>query len=316
MLAKIMVARAVFKGAGFRRRVALLVALGALACAMTVSAFPAQAYEAKEVQPFAICSAEIRSNELLAQDISLGGPANGATVSAGTPVAFSGESSRRALTFSVASSPALVSSPDIDSGPGSLQPGTSLYTFTSTKATATPRTIYWAASFTLTPKDCEGPSTFTTPVRTLTILVSPMEEAATKKSQKEEAAVTGTAYLNLDGSTIAVQSSGAAAVKLTCTGTGTSMCTGKLTLTVKTKGKGRKKHSKTTTIATATFSIPAGKTATIELKLGAAGHALLAVDHGWLSADLTVLKSSPAPAQTHTENVQLVQRKAVKARRG
>jgi hypothetical protein len=77
-------------------------------------------------------------------------PASGATAPAGAPVTFSGKAfsggSDYALTFSVASSPTLLSTPDIDSGPGSLQPGTSTYTFTSTKATAVPGTIYWAAS--------------------------------------------------------------------------------------------------------------------------------------------------------------------------
>lgn len=118
-------------------------------------------------------------------------PVNGVSVLVDTPVAFSvALGSSRGLTLSVASSPALLSSPDIDRGPGSLQPGTSLYMFTSTKATATPRTIYWAASFTFTPGDCEAPSTFTTPVRSLTVVSPPPTEAeaAAKKHQEEEAA--------------------------------------------------------------------------------------------------------------------------------
>ncbi len=241
-------------------------------------------------------------------------PANGATVPAGTPVTFSGESNQ-ALTFSVASSQALLSSPDIDSGMGS-QSG-AFNEFTSTKATATPRTIYWAASFTFIPEDCETPSTFTTPVRTLVVTPSEaelaaakrqQEEAAAKKRQEEEAAaVTPTGSVSLDGSTITVASSGEAAVKLACTGTAT--CAGKLTLTGKNTTKKGKK-AKTETIGTATFSIPTGKTATIELDLNAAGRALLGADHGRLSASLTILKSSPAPSQTHAENVRLVQKKA------
>lgn len=291
-----------------RSSVGWVAVVSALACAMACPFSPAQAYEAKEVQPFVICSAEIRSNELLAQDISLRGPANGATVPAGTPVAFSGESSRRALTFSVASSPALLSSPDIDSGPGLLQTGTSLYTFTSTKVTATPRTVYWAASFTLTPKDCEGPTTFTTPTRTITVLPSPTEGPATNKPE-EEAAVTDS--VSLDGSTLTVQSNGQAQARLACTGS--SACTGKLLLTV--KGVARKgKKAKTHTIATGSFAVPAGKAVTIELKPSAAGRALLRATHGRLIARLTVLKSSPAPSQTDTESVRLVQQKTVKVR--
>jgi hypothetical protein len=120
-------------------------------------------------------------------------------------------------------------------------------------------------------------------------------------------------HVSLAGSSIAVQSGGEATVKLTCTGTST--CRGKLTLTVKTRDKGKQRRSKTTTIGTAGFSIPAGKTATISLKLNGAGRALLSADHGRLNATLTILKSSPAPVQTHTGNVRLVQQKAAKGRK-
>jgi len=124
--------------------------------------------------------------------------------------------------------------------------------------------------------------------------------------------------VSLDGSTITVQGNGEAEVKLSCTGTG--MCAGKLTLTelrlavkiLLEKGKRTtpKTKTKTETLGTATFFIPAGKTATIELKLNAVGRALLGAAHGRLSASLTVLKSAPGPTQTLTEDVQLVQRRA------
>jgi len=146
---------------------------------------------------WAICADSTEAAELSTPHLTAS-PANGATVQASTPVtfsvkAFSGESDY-ALTFSVASSPALLSTPDIDSGLGSLQPGTSLYTFTSTKATATPGTIYWAASFTFTPEDCEKPTTFTTPAHTLTVISPPptaAETAAKKKREEEAPAGTG-----------------------------------------------------------------------------------------------------------------------------
>ncbi len=166
------------------------------------------------------------------------GPLNGATVPAGATVRFSGESNLP-LTFSVASSPALLSSPDIDSGLGSLGTGTSLYTFPSTKAAATPRTIYWAASFTFTPDDCEGPSTFTTPVYTLTVL-PPLPTEAEVAAKK------------------------------------------------------------------------AGDTATINLTLNKTGRALLSAAHGRLSATLTILKTSPVPSTTQTQDVHLEQRKAAR----
>jgi len=120
-------------------------------------------------------------------------------------------------------------------------------------------------------------------------------------------------HVSLAGASIAVRSDGEAAVKLSCKGTGT--CRGKLTLTIKrmTK-KGKKKQTKTETIGTATFSIAPGRTATIELKLNRAGRALLGAHHGRLSATLSILKSSPAPAQAHTGNVRLVRQQAATAR--
>jgi len=147
------------------------------------------------------------------------------------------------------------------------------------------------------------------------------EQAAAEKRSREEAerlpasaTVTGTTQtplsesgMSLDGSTITVQGLGAAGVKLTCTGTG--MCGGKLTLTAKGTAKKGKK-AKTEVIGTASFSIPAGKTVTIKLTLNTAGKALLGADHGRLGATLSIVKSSPAPWQTHTDSVHLVQQKA------
>lgn len=83
-------------------------------------------------------------------------------------------------------------------------------------------------------------------------------------------AVSGS--VSLAHSAITVQD-GEATVKLTCASTAT--CSGKLTLTAKiTTKKGNAKHTKTLTIGTATFSIPAGKTVAITLKLNGAGRAL------------------------------------------
>jgi hypothetical protein len=118
----------------------------------------------------------------------------------------------------------------------------------------------------------------------------------------------GTAAVSLLDARIVTSSGGDARLKLRCTGTST--CHGKVTLTVRSQskrsGKRRSGHSKATTIGTATFSIPPGKTAVVELRLNPAGRALLSADHGRLNATLTLLKSSPAPAQTHTENVRLL----------
>jgi hypothetical protein len=297
-----------------------LAALGALGYGTTVPALQAQGYVA--TPPWVICAGASQANMAVLEG-SLS-PASNAFVQAGAPVTFSGNS-EVPVTFTVASSPTLLSSPDIDSGLGSLQPGTSSYSFTTAKATATPGIlIYWDASFSsATVKGCEGltPSTYTTSVRTFTVVSPPPTEAevATKKNQEEEAAAkkkreeeaaagTGSVlFVWSAGTGIKVQSGGATVFKVTCKGTAT--CSGTLTLTVKTKGKGNKQQSKTMTIATATFSIPPGTLATIELKLNTTGRALLSANHGRLNAILTVLKSSPGPAQTHTESARLVQHK-------
>ena len=301
-----------------------LVALGTLGLVVVGPVGSAQGYTAGPPAPWAICSAEQHSNEIVEQGAKLLSPASGATVVAGTVVTFSAESGFESpMTFMVASSQALLSSPDIDSGPGVSQP-LSQYTFTSTKAAATPRTIYWTASFTRTLKVCEEPPvTFTLPPRSLTVLPTPAEEEATKKKQEEEATkkkseeeatakkkeeeVAAAGIVVLDGPTINVQKGREAMVSLTCADV--AKCAGKLTLTANgTTRKGKK--AKTETIGTATFSIPAGKTATIKVELNAAGKALLSAGHGRLRATLSILKSSQTPSQTHTDSVHLVQQKA------
>src|SRR5271167_2352789 len=88
-----------------------VVALYALGCGV-ILAPPAQGLE-KGISRALLCLNNKMSAELLAKYTALPGPSNGATVPVGTPVAFSGES-LNALTFSVASSPARLSSPDID----------------------------------------------------------------------------------------------------------------------------------------------------------------------------------------------------------
>jgi hypothetical protein len=297
-----------------------LVALGALGCAMAVIVVPAQGYTAgapAEPPPGLVCLNEKESNQVVEEYARLLSPADGATVQAGAPVTFSAESGLASpMTFMVASSPALLSSPDIDGGLGSLvRPE---YSFTSTKAAATPRTIYWTASFTRTLRDCEKPPvTFTLPPRMLTVLPSSAEQEAAAKQQQAEAAVrkkheeevAGAGRVVLDGFTMDVGSGGEALLELTCADV--SSCAGKLTLTVKRATRKTKQgNAKTTTIGTAGFAIPPGKTASVEVALNGAGHTLLGAAHGHISAGLTIVKSSPAPAQTLVENVRLVRQKA------
>jgi streptogramin lyase len=118
---------------------------------------------------------------------------------------------------------------------------------------------------------------------------------------------TATATVKLDGSNLGVRS-GVATVKLGCSGTAT--CVGEVTLTVKSKPKKGKK-AKTETIGAASFSVPAGETKLIRIKLQGTGRALLRTAHGHLGAGLKIAKASPSPSKTETQSVRLTQQKAV-----
>ena len=77
--------------------------------------------------------------------LSLLSPSDGQTVVAGTPVTFT-VGSLQPPTLALASSQTSLSSPNIDSGTGTLQPS-GAYTFTSKPGTANPGTVYWAANY-------------------------------------------------------------------------------------------------------------------------------------------------------------------------
>lgn len=126
--------------------VASFVVLGALGLMAAEPVSPARGYTVGPPSPALICMmATIAATGALEARLA---PPEGASVQAGTSVTFSGYS-RAPVTFAVASSPALLSTPDIDGGPGAVQPENA-YTFTSTKANTTPGTVYWDASFSST----------------------------------------------------------------------------------------------------------------------------------------------------------------------
>jgi hypothetical protein len=168
---------------------AMVIATGA------VTAASAHAYTAGPAEEWVFCSSE--EIAALGTVENFLRPANGSTVVAGTPITFSSDSSQP-LSFAIASSEALLLTPNVDSGPGSPSPpppsaaGLQLYSFTSTKATATAGTVYWQASFsTGAMAHCAGEGqTEKAAVRTLTVLPpsSSEAEAKAKKTQEEEAA--------------------------------------------------------------------------------------------------------------------------------
>ncbi|HEY7951561.1 MAG TPA: hypothetical protein VID70_01145 [Solirubrobacteraceae bacterium] len=229
-------------------------------------------------------------------------PTVGVTVQQGAPVTFSGELAT-ALTFSVASSEAQLSSPDIDSGLGSLQAGTSpIYTFTSTKAAATPGTVYWAASFSDAGiPDCEGltPSMHTTKARALTVLAAPAPRPD-PPPPPPPTPPPAPSTVSLAGTNLATQSNGTATGTLACVGG--QPCSGKLTLQAMPAAnrKHGRKPAHPVTIGLASFAIPAGQTASVTIHLNGVGRALLNAGHGRLTGLLAIAPTGSATPVART----------------
>jgi FG-GAP repeat len=100
---------------------------------------------------------------------------------------------------------------------------------------------------------------------------------------------------------------GRAKVELRCTAP--VACRGRLTLTVGVRANVARR-SRTATIAKASFSIPRGRTAPVELTLDRAGRARLHAGHGHLRASLTVRVIAPDPPGTRTYVVKLASQRA------
>lgn len=168
-------------------------AIVVLVLAGAISASNARGYEATPA-PWAICSGTAVADQgVLERSLT---PTEGATVSAGAPLTFSGRS-EAPLTFSVASSPQLLGITDIAGGLGVLQPpGNSTegpaYALTTT-APAQPGMLYWSASFsTAGLSSCAGvsPTTYTTQVRTLTVVPAVASSAPTRQTPQVQRTAT------------------------------------------------------------------------------------------------------------------------------
>jgi hypothetical protein len=92
------------------------------------------------------------------------------------------------------------------------------------------------------------------------------------------------------------------AVKLRSKGSFAGPCKGRLRLLVKTRAGST---ARSTTIATGSFSIPAGRTRWVHIRLNAFGRTLLAGAHGQLNGTLSILSLSPGPARAATATVRL-----------
>jgi hypothetical protein len=149
-------------------------AFGTLACLASVVA-PASGYVPPEL-PWANCSGDIAAHETVLEARAL--PEEGAKVVAGTPVTFS-VPSPTPVTFAVASSPALLASPNIDQGLGQPLPPENeehMQVFTSLKAASIPGIVYWQVSFSAAEVEgCAGGESgrVTIPPRTLTVEPAP-----------------------------------------------------------------------------------------------------------------------------------------------
>jgi subtilisin family serine protease len=120
------------------------------------------------------------------------------------------------------------------------------------------------------------------------------------------AAVTQSSAVAIAATTFTVKG-GRTTIKLRCIGS--ARCSSKLTLKVEIKTRhGGSVKTTVETIGKASFSLAAGSTASVTVKLNANGRALLSAAHGQLRALLTILRSASGPTSTVTKNVRLVSR--------
>ncbi len=129
------------------------------------------------------------------------------------------------------------------------------------------------------------------------------EPAPLQGAPKLSLIASGASTVRVVGTDIATNGRGVAKVKLACKGT--ARCLGSVTLTGKLGSTGGKGHSKQDILGTADFSLKAGATTTIDVKLSARARSMLRFEHGSLRAVLSIWTSSPKPAQTHSVTVQL-----------
>jgi hypothetical protein len=113
-----------------------------------------------------------------------------------------------------------------------------------------------------------------------------------------------TGRISLDGSTVTVLRTDRALIKLRCTGT--ARCSGRLTLTIRiTTRTAKGKRTRSDAIGAASYSIRAGTSAIVRVRINRLGRTHLTRGHGHLRARLTISKTSPSPRTTTVEAVHL-----------
>jgi IPT/TIG domain/FG-GAP repeat len=117
---------------------------------------------------------------------------------------------------------------------------------------------------------------------------------------------------------VAVAARSRAIVKLGSLGVAFSgVCKGKLEILVKVKLKTKKGHKQrfgARNVGSASFSVLAGKSVAVTVKLNRAGRKLLGAHHGRLSAKLVILQAIPGPPSTHSAIVHLALQTGAKAK--
>jgi hypothetical protein len=136
---------------------------------------------------------------------------------------------------------------------------------------------------------------------TTTTTLTPTSTITTSLSGVLGFTAHGGCAVALVSKSISVQRPARAAVRLRVSGTG--RCAGKLRLRVTPR---LSRHSlQVKTIGTAVFSIAAGRTGVVRVKLNAAGRRMLGTHHGRLSASLLLVRQSPTPALAQSARVRL-----------
>jgi hypothetical protein len=109
--------------------------------------------------------------------------------------------------------------------------------------------------------------------------------------------------------TLTVLGDARATIRLSWRGAGT--CAGTVRLSVRVKAG---KHLRTKTIGTGTFTIAAGRTRTVTVKLNRLGRTLLAARHGRMNASLLISSVAGHVSSARTANVRLAVQKHKKAK--
>jgi hypothetical protein len=135
------------------------------------------------------------------------------------------------------------------------------------------------------------------------------EAAARQREETERLARAAHTSVSLVSAALTAAQRGAVVLaELRCAGSAGETCAGKLALSVRLPvGKGKRPH--TSAVGTASFSVAAGKTTSVRIRLNAIGRALMRKAHGHLNAGLAILQSAPA-SHSQLRSVHLLARRS------